>query len=165
MNEMLSKLSSYNILNNLLPGAIFCFILKHFIGVDLISESIIDNLFLYYFLGMIISRIGSILVEPLYRKFAPNSFAEYSDYLTASKLERKIDVLSETNNMYRTFLALFIVIAFIKVFYIISEQITGLFEAIPYIVVALLIVLFGIAYRKQILRIKKRVEIVIKEGN
>ena len=28
MDKFLAQLSSYNILNNLLPGAIFCFVLK-----------------------------------------------------------------------------------------------------------------------------------------
>ena len=64
IESLLEKLSSYNLLNNLLPGAIFCYLLKTIVNID-ISNNIVEDLFVYYFIGMIISRIGSIIIEPI----------------------------------------------------------------------------------------------------
>ena len=68
MENILEKLDSYNILNNLLPGVILDYLLKKMLGFDLVEGSILENLFLYYFLGMIVSRIGSHVIEPICKK-------------------------------------------------------------------------------------------------
>lgn len=163
MDELLKKISSYNLLNNLLPGAILCFVIRHFIGFGLPSDNIINKLFIYYFFGTIINRVGSILVENIYRKIKPDAFAKYSEYIEASKIDKKIDVLSETNNMYRTFLSLLIVIACVKVYFHIIEHTTMFAKVVPYIVGAILIVIFTLSYGKQTKRIKERVETTLKK--
>ncbi len=45
MEKFFEQLTSYNILNNLLPGAIFCYILKYFLNIDIIANSLIGDLF------------------------------------------------------------------------------------------------------------------------
>ena len=62
------KISSYNIFNNLFPGIIFCSVLTKATRFCFTSESIIEQLFIWYFTGMIISRIGSVFVESSLKK-------------------------------------------------------------------------------------------------
>ena len=57
------KISSYDILNNLFPGVIFCSIMGRTTRITFSTGEIWEDLFLYYFAGMIISRIGSILLK------------------------------------------------------------------------------------------------------
>ena len=68
LDKFLEKISSYNLLNNLFPGAVFCFLAYKLCGVTLIANSIIESLFVYYFVGMVISRVGSIFIEPVLEK-------------------------------------------------------------------------------------------------
>ena len=105
------KISSYNIFSNLFPGIIFCSVLTKATRFCFTSESIIEQLFIWYFTGMIISRIGSVFVESSLKKIKFRKkpylvFADYKEYITASEAKPFIATLSETNNTYRTIIAL-----------------------------------------------------------
>lgn len=158
MEKCFEKLSSYNFLNNLLPGAIFDLGLKYFVGINLLQNNILDNLFIYYFTGLIISRCGSIIIEPILRKIKFVNFASYNDFLIASKVDSKIDILSETNNTYRTFLSAAILILLIKLGYSLVRQNVLALGLSQYLIVLCLVIMFAISYRKQTSYIKKRVE-------
>ncbi|MDK0764145.1 hypothetical protein P5E87_15380 [Clostridium perfringens] len=163
MESFLNQLTSYNILNNLLPGTIFCYILKYFLNIDLISSNLIGDLFFYYFCGMIISRIGSILIEPLLKKTKFVKFVDYKLFLKASKEDSKISILSETNNMYRTFIALFISILIVKIYNYYSNIYIVLKNYSDIIIIAALLILFLVSYKKQVNYIKDRVNTVLNK--
>ena len=65
MKEILDKLSSYNLFNYLLPGVIFVVIANKVTHYDFIQDDIVIGAFLYYFIGMVISRFGSLAIEPI----------------------------------------------------------------------------------------------------
>lgn len=163
MESFLNQLTSYNILNNLLPGTIFCYILKYFLNIDLISSNLIGDLFFYYFCGMIISRIGSILIEPLLKKTKFVKFVDYKLFLKASKEDSKISILSETNNMYRTFIALFISILIVKIYNYYSNIYIVLKNYSDIIIITALLILFLVSYKKQVNYIKDRVNAVLNK--
>jgi len=85
MKDLLDKLSSYNIFNYLLPGIIFVVIAEKLTSFSFIQDDIIFGIFLYYFIGLVISRIGSLLIEPSLKKIRFLTFAPYSEFVTASK--------------------------------------------------------------------------------
>ena len=163
MEKFLEKISSYNILNNLLPGSIFCYLLKIFYGIDIISESVVEILFLYYFIGMVISRVGSVVIEPIFIKLKIVIYADYSNYLMASKIDDKIEILLETNNTYRTVLSLFFVLIIIKLYIVFMRYYPILIEMSSLIIIITLFMLFAFSYRKQTNYIKARVEKTIKK--
>ena len=101
MKEILDKITSYNIFNYLLPGTLFVYILGNYVGYNLVVENPIIGGFLYYFVGMVVSRFGSVLIEPIlvYIKFL--KFEDYKNYISASKKDIKIELLSEVNNTYK----------------------------------------------------------------
>ena len=63
MKEIIDKLSSYNIFNYLLPGVLFVAIAKNFTEYNLILDNDFIGAFFYYFIGMVISRFGSLIIE------------------------------------------------------------------------------------------------------
>ena len=65
MNDLLKQLSSYNLFNYLFPGTVFCVALNKLGGFDLIVEDLFAAFFFYYFVGLTISRVSSLIVEPL----------------------------------------------------------------------------------------------------
>ncbi|MBB5320311.1 hypothetical protein [Marinobacter oulmenensis] len=158
MKDLLEKLSSYNIFNYLLPGVVFVAISKSLTKYNFVQEDIIIGVFLYYFIGLAISRIGSIVIEPILKWIKFVRFSEYRDYIEASSKDKLIEVLSEANNMYRTFFSLFLSLSFLKVFEILSERYQCLNFISSEIAILGLLMLFAFSYRKQTAYIYKRVD-------
>ncbi len=158
MKELLDKLSSYNIFNYLFPGVIFVVILSKVSSYNLIQEDLITGAFLYYFIGLIVSRIGSLFVEPFLKWLRFLKFSEYSKFVTASKADLKIELFSEVNNMYRTLCSLFFLISLAKVYETYLAELSFFKNYGSILLIALLLLLFVFSYRKQTNFITKRIE-------
>lgn len=157
MKELLDKLSSYNIFNYLFPGVLFAVLLKEVTSYSIIQENIIIGAFVYYFIGLVISRIGSLLIEPILKKISFLQFAEYKDFVSASKNDPKIELLSEANNMYRTLCSLFLLLLAVKIYKIIEIEAGISGDWNTYILITFLLVIFLLSYRKQTKYINKRI--------
>ncbi len=157
MKEMLDKLSSYNLFNYLLPGIVFVVLAARLTHYNMIQQDLVVGAFLYYFVGLVTSRFGSLVIEPFLKWTRFVRFAEYKQFIVASKVDPTIEILSEANNSYRTFCAVFILLLFLKGF-------ERLCMAYPFIskwdltmLLALLVLMFLFAYKKQTAYITKRV--------
>lgn len=157
MSEIVDKISSYNLFNNLLPGAVFAVLLSMLTRYNILQDDILAGAFFYYFVGMVISRIGSLVIEFTLKKIHLVKFSDYGDYVAASSKDSKIEILSEVNNMYRTFVSLFLCLGLCKLYELVRyEQLfmNNLFEVSMIIG---LFLLFITSYRKQSAYINKRV--------
>ncbi len=157
MKDLLDKLSSYNIFNYLLPGVVFVAIANSLTKYNFVQKDIVIGVFLYYFIGLVISRIGSVVIEPILKWTGFVKFSEYRDYVDASHKDKLIEVLSEANNMYRTFLSLFLFLSFLKIYEALSERFQCLNSFSSEIAIVGLLALFAFSYRKQTAYITKRV--------
>lgn len=63
MDGLWEKISSYNIFNNLFPGALSIYLFERATNVILSTDDVVKNVVLYYFTGIIIGRIGSIVLS------------------------------------------------------------------------------------------------------
>jgi hypothetical protein len=159
MKDLFDKLSSYNFFNYLLPGILFAIFLKFFVQYDLIQENNFLGAFLYYFIGMVISRFGSVVIEPILKVIGFIKFEQYKKFVTASQKDAKIELLSEVNNTYRTIISLVTLTLMLKL-YAALESKYNFGDNIGYsILLFLLLVLFLFSYRKQTGFITKRVNI------
>lgn len=151
MSELLQKLSTYNIFNYLFPGVVFVILLNRYTEINLVVDDVILGMFLYYFFGLVLSRIGSILIEPILRFTKIVQFSDYARFIRASKLDDKIELLSEVNNMHRTIIAMLVVLLAIS---ICNGSVTCLLTT------GLLgiVTLFVLSYRKQTSFITKRID-------
>jgi hypothetical protein len=158
MPTLLDKISSYNLFNNLLPGTLFAAFVSRYTSFALIHEDILLALFIYYFVGVVISRLGSLVVEPVLLKVGFVTFTEYTDYVKVSKSDARLDLLLESSNSYRTLCtaAALVLVA------IASDKLMLRFpSARTWFAVALgvgIVVLFASAFRKQSEYIGKRVK-------
>jgi hypothetical protein len=114
VKELLEKLSSYNLFNYLLPGIVFVVLAARVTRYSFIQQDIVIGAFVYYFIGLVISRVGSLVIEPLLKRTSFVKFADYSHFVAASKADTRIEVLSEANNSYRTLCATFLVLLLLK---------------------------------------------------
>jgi len=158
LKELLSKLSSYNLFNYLLPGVVFVIAADKLTRYSLMQADIIISLFLYYFIGLVISRFGSIAIEPILRGISFLKFADYKDFIAASKKDEKIELLSEVNNTYRTLCSLLVLLLLLKGYEKIEAHFTFLRDYAGIVVLGLLLVMFLFSYRKQTLYVVKRIK-------
>ncbi len=158
MKEIIDKISSYNLFNYLFPGVIFILLLREITHYDLIQENNFIGAFLYYFVGLIVSRFGSLIVGKILQKLKFIKFVEYSDYVLASDKDNKIELFSEVNNMYRTIISLLILLLLSKGYESINEYFEFSKEISIILLIILLIGVFIFSYKKQTGFVVKRVE-------
>ena len=158
MKEVFEKISSYNIFNFLVPGILFVIFSKVFIGYNLFLQNDFMGAFLYYFIGMIISRFGSLIIEPFLKWSTFIKFADYKRFVLASQKDEKIAVLSEVNNTYRTLLSLFILLLGLKAFRFLKFRFAISDNCTYFILIFLLLIMFLFSYRKQTNYITKRID-------
>lgn len=158
MNELLNKLSEYHFVQSLVPGMIFTYCSKMFYEINFLTDKPIYDFCVILIIGLIISRIGSIIVEPLLKKIKILNFCNYSDYIKASQNDSTIEKLSETNNLYRVIIATFFILIVENFYFILSEKIVWLADWSYLLLSVLLIVLFVFSYRKQTNFIKQRIK-------
>ena len=159
MKDLLDKLGSYNVFNYLLPGVVFVYSLQTVTAHNLINSNIVIGAFVYYFLGLIISRTGSLILDPVLKNLGFIKFSSYQEFVAACKVDSKIEVFSEINNMYRTFCAMFLLIATVRLYDIASISCPVLTVIAPYVLIIALLILFLFSYKKQTEYIKKRIAI------
>ena len=163
MKEFLDKISSYNLFNYLLPGIVFVVLCKYFTSLDLIQNDLVLGVFFYYFVGLIVSRVGSVLIEPILKKIKFVIFTPYQDFIAASKEDSKLEILSETNNMYRTLSSLFVLIGFVKLYEFLFKKWSLVNQWGSEIIILCFVVLFLFSFRKQTQYIKSRVEKTLRK--
>ena len=156
LKDSISKLSSYNLFTNLLPGILFVALLKYFTSFDLIFEPVFLGLFLYYFIGIVINRIGSLVIEPILIKTKFLTFIDYSKFVKASKMDEKIEILSENNNMCRSLIALCVTLLLAAGYEWLMSKCSFIDTYSNVILIVLLFVIFLFSYRKQTKYVVKR---------
>lgn len=158
MNDLITKISSYNLFNYLFPWVIFIALLESFTNYSINQDNILIFAFVAYFIGLVASRIWSVIIEPLLKKFKVLKFADYWDFIQASKEDTKIEILSEQNNMYRTIISVFVLFVVIKLYENISIYLPWIENRNPYILSVLIIMVFICAYSKQTEYITNRIK-------
>lgn len=160
MKDLLDKLSSYNVFNYLFPGVIFAAAGTSLTSYALLMNDMVVGLFVYYFYGLAISRFGSLVLEPIFKKTRFVRFAPYDDFVAASKEDEKLALMLEENNMHRTLSSMLLCLLFLLFTDLVVRH--GFDSISPIcaftLVLLLLFSLFSFSYRKQTGYIRSCVE-------
>lgn len=162
MKDLLEKLSSYSIFNYLFPGVLVAVFGTAVSSFDLLPSDIVVGVFLYYFYGLVVSRIGSLVLEPILKRVGVVQFASYADFVTASRIDEKLDVLSEQNNVYRTLASTFLCLTLLGLADWILARLPTLSAYRVQTAVLLLLALFIWSYRKQSDYVSARVKAALR---
>lgn len=159
MKEIIDKISSYNLFNYLFPGIIFIILLRETTDYNLIQENNFIGSFLYYFVGLVVSRFGSLIIGSLLQKATFIKFSNYSEYVIATDKDNKIELFSEVNNMYRTIISMLVLLLlFSKGWQCINTCLKLSQTTSLTLLIISLLILFIFSYRKQTNFVVKRVE-------
>ena len=160
MQAILEKLSAYNIFSYLLPGLLFVSLGERLTSFSLIQRSWIVGIVLYYFIGLVISRVGSLIVKPILERVGFVKEAPFEDYVEASASDSRIGVLSTRNNLFRTLCAMVMMLIGLKI----GEKVMGVLpwgaDVYDFIMLVGLLVLLLFSYRKQAQAVVRRVRYV-----
>ncbi len=158
MKDFLTKLSSYNLFNYLFPGVIFAYLASEFTSYSFIQEDLVVGAFVYYFVGLVVSRFGSLVIEPFLKLIGFVRFGRYEDYVAACKKDERTELFSEINNSYRTLTSVFLLLLVLKAYEIVETRFLPCGKWNMWILSVLLLVTFLLSYRKQTAYINKRIE-------
>ena len=167
MSSFFDKISSYNIFNYLFPGVLYCYALSRWTNFEIRESNVLELFFVYYFTGLIVSRVGSVFIEEAlkhlpYGKKNSNGkrghFIEmdYGKYLRSEDTRKQL--LNEIRNMYRAALAVVICIGVSLI--IIEKNIKALcfgFGIRGFLIYFAIVILLAFAFRKQNEYINKRI--------
>lgn len=159
---IIDKLSQYNFLTNILPGTVLCIILKYLVGYDLIPDDFYQAGIVFYFVGMVNSRVGSLVIEPILKAISWVKFAPYSEFLRAEKEDAKLTILSQENNVFRSYISLMFISILGYIYKNCSLDLRLSLNNESLVIIVILFVLFLFAYKKQTSFVRKRVENFIK---
>lgn len=176
MDELLKKISSYNFFNYLFPGILYAYLTQQFISIELVQQDLLMGFFVYYFLGLIISRIGSFFIEPIIKKYEKkrNDFTSkdewrkwkdetdlknYEDFIFASERDGKIELFSEINNMYRSLCSMIIIVLITIIYDSVLNRFSFLSYITPYLFLVAILIILVFSYKKQTKYIRHRIKI------
>lgn len=158
MNEtfgkLLLRLSKYDWFTTFCPG-LFLIALMRRVGISITTESIFEELGLIFFLGVVSSRVGATCVELVARKF--KLFEPYEDYVEwSNENKEKSEMLIRNSNWFRSLCGMVIVLGGLVV--IQTVHFTWLTRGVKLSIgILMLLVLFGDAYRRQLIFTNKRI--------
>ncbi len=158
LSAVLGKISNYNILNNLIPGAILCVIFKYLVEYDFMNVGTLELIVIFYFAGMINSRIGSLFVEWILKKIKLVTFRDHHLYVAAEQNDKKMNSLVETNNMYRSMISVAFTALIVKFYHVAVDLQWNFGNVSEWVLLVALLVLFAMAYRKQTKYIVSRID-------
>lgn len=154
---MFEKLSSYNLITNLIPGAVLAVALEA-AGLPLVPPDKVGAfVVLAYILGAISSRLGSLLLDPILERAKWLPAKDYPAFVKASQGDTKLDTLVETANSYRTFAMAGILFFVVYGFYRVGKSVRFSSEEFVLLSVAAVTALFIFSYRKQFRYVASRV--------
>lgn len=158
MQDLLGKISSYNLFNYLFSGVLFVILSSALTNHSFFQEDLIIGAFLYYFIGLVVSRIGSLIIEPILKILSFIKFESYSNFVIALKKDPGLDVLSEVNNMYRSLVSVCVSVILLIIYDAFGTRFAWLHSLQTYFLLLFLLTLFLFAYRKQTGYITKRIK-------
>lgn len=146
INSLFSKLSAYQLLSLMLPGASLLGTMKFVFSIDIkADENIWWFLLASYVVGLIISRIGSLLIEEIFKKIGIIKGYNVGNYIAKRKEDDMIETLLSFANLYRSFCALSILLIIVTI----VEGYSLCDYWLYYLLEVLLLLLFGFSFYKQ----------------
>ena len=163
MEKIIEKLDSYNLFTNIIPGYLMLLFNIYYFKLD--SLNIIEYIVVAYFIGQTLNRLGSILVGKVLLKFTSEGGLPYDKYITACDNDKKINLLLQERNTYRTFCTLFIVCMIEVIFSKIYKDINISNNAIIFALLAICLIIYSVSYCKYNKYIDDRIRISNKKNN
>lgn len=168
------QISAYEIFNHIIPGAVYLILADRFTAFSLLTGYVITDIITFYFAGVVIGRIGSLLIEPAMDRIKNRKclfFLDRAPYIEFIRAEgkdeqHKLQQLVMAHNMYRSLTAGTMLLLFTILFDWVWSIIPTccVFRKVAILDICLfLALLFLCSMSKQSKRIKSRIDYLNEE--
>ncbi|MFZ0774765.1 MAG: hypothetical protein WCA49_13280 [Candidatus Sulfotelmatobacter sp.] len=157
IGTLAEKLSEYNLFNYLVPGSVFMIALRYVAGAIPFENSVVLFLLTAYFVGMALSRIGSLVIEPVLLWTRLLVLCDFGEFVRAEKNDPKIRTLLQETNAYRTMAAVFAALLLTKGALALRPRFAYFDQIAGWTCPVVLLLLFAFSHRKMCAYIAKRV--------
>jgi hypothetical protein len=157
IDTIAGKVSEYNVFNYLVPGAVFMVGLRYVVGAIPFEHSVTFFLVTAYAVGMALSRIGSLVVEPILLRIGLIENFDFEKFVRAEKNDSKLTTLLLESNAYRTMSAVFATLLFAKGAVALQSRCSHLDQLAVWGCSIALVLLFAFSHRKMRQYIDRRV--------
>lgn len=149
ISKFFDKISKYEIITNLIPGALLTYILS-IIGYKVFFSNVFLDILVCYYVGIVNNRFSSLCIEELMRYKKWVKWREYDQYNKAKEKRAFIASLQQSANQFRAFAAVFI-LSLLAFFFKLLQDNCEFFDKYGYLfIIVALFFLFFFSYRKQI---------------
>lgn len=165
--ELLNRVSSYEFPNMVLPGVLMSSLLCRVLGLDFALIGSIPGIIIFlsvsYTLGLFASKFGSVIIEPIAKSCGVVQRASYEDFCLAENLDKKIAMLAQYRDLYRTFMVVGLYSLVLSIYGTTNNP--SNLDVFLIGLSSLFIVVFFLAYGKQSMYVTKRIDLVKTHGN
>ena len=162
LEKIIEKISAYEILNNIIPGTLYVVLTEKLTSFTIQTDNLWANFVLFYFSGLVIGRIGSLVIERFLKWKKRLQFESYEKYVNAEQKDEIVRELSTINNMYRTYTAVALSLFLTVAFSFLWEVIKGYDWSSPMIGCVILMTIFEKSYIKQTSYVASRIQTINK---
>jgi hypothetical protein len=157
IGTLAEKVSEYNLFNYLVPGSVFMIALRYVAGTVPFENSVMLFLLAAYFVGMALSRIGSLVIEPVLLRTRLIALCDFGEFVRAEKNDPKIATLLQETNAYRTMAAVFATLLLTKCALVLRPKFAHFDQIAGWASPIALLLLFAFSHRKMCRYIAQRV--------
>lgn len=100
---MFDKLDAYNLVANLVPGAVLVFSLNYSGFPAPAPENVAAFLIIAFVAGVAVNRLGSLILDTPLRKIGFLKQKNYISFVNSEKNDKKLETLVANAGLYRTF--------------------------------------------------------------
>ena len=151
VKELLGKFTRYDWFTTLIPG-VFCMAVGVRFGIfNFVSNSLLERFGMVFFLGLISSRIGASMIEPIFKIKRFKLWGKYEDYMNFRTMDEKgADMLVMNANWFRSLMGMVILLLAISLVNYVWEKFGWGSVSKRWASLLGLLILFGDSYRRQL---------------
>lgn len=163
MDKIFEALNHYDIVTCLIPGMVFCQLTDWIYGTRLIEGNSITLMIISYVLGIVVGRIGSVIIEPICEDTKIIVKADYERWRKAASQCEEVKTLTTKSTVYRSWIALMLIQIILLFIFPLSAFAADIGRCNLFFGQFIVFVLLILSYRKQIDYVRKRVDGVMSD--
>lgn len=157
METLIKGLGAYDLFVNLIPGVLWYLFSPDWFQQPFNSANGLELLIICYFFGIVLSRVGSLVIENFLKWRSWIFISDYTSFIKAEEMDEKVSKLERIGNLYRSLASMAIILCLIyTVNNLCGDSPAGWYKPIVFLALA---ILFIFSFMKQKRYVAERVQV------
>ena len=160
METFIKGLGAYDLFVNLIPGVLCYLFAPDWFQQLFTSANGFELLIVCYFFGIVLSRVGSLVIENFLKWRSWILIPDYTSFIKAEEMDEKISKLERIGNLYRSLSSMAIILCLVYTANnLCGDSPVGWYKTIVFLALA---ILFVFSFMKQKRYVAERVQVDCK---